>query len=84
MKLLEFFSRQPPPLYRARDALGKKCGTSGEYLRLVASGHRLASPALAKRINRATKGVVLLHDIRPDIWDKPKRRAPDASSEEKA
>lgn len=85
MKLAAYFEKQPGPLYKARDVLGRKCGTSGEYLRLVASGHRKASPALAKKIERATKGSVALHEVRPDIWDKPKRRASDAVlTEEKA
>jgi DNA-binding transcriptional regulator YdaS (Cro superfamily) len=74
MTLEEFFEEQSGPLCHARAALALKVGTSGEYLRLVASDYRRASPALAKKIVEATKGKVKLHEIRPDIWDAPKRR----------
>ncbi len=48
--------------------LAEDLGTSRGYLQQVAYGFSLASPALAKRISKATESKVKTIDIRPDIF----------------
>jgi len=52
----------------AVQALADACGTKPVYLGQIARGHRKASYMLAKGIQRATKGAVTVHDLRPDIY----------------
>jgi DNA-binding transcriptional regulator YdaS (Cro superfamily) len=46
----------------------KSLGISRGYLQQVAYGFSLASPALAKRIAKATDSKVSLIELRPDIF----------------
>lgn len=48
--------------------IAKAANTSPEYLRQIAYGFSLAGHALARRIDRATKGGVSKGELRPDIF----------------
>jgi len=50
----------------------KSVGKSKSLLTLVLQGKRRVSPALAKEIERVTNGDVPKHEMRADIWDKPR------------
>ena len=50
------------------DALAAACHTSSAYLKQIASGHRSASPALARVIEIESGGEVAREDLRPDIF----------------
>ena len=49
-------------------ALAAKAGTHYVYLYQIRSGHRKASPKMARKIVEASAGNLTLHDVRPDIW----------------
>lgn len=49
-------------------ALAAKADCAYVYLYQIRSGHRKASPGMARRIAEASAGNLTLHDIRPDIW----------------
>ena len=53
----------------------KGIGISKSMVTLLLQGKRRPSPGLAKTIERATGGEVARHELRPDVWDVPKRRA---------
>lgn len=55
--------------------LARKLGISDGMISHIIYGRRKPSPAMAKQIERATEGRVRRHELRPDIWDAPKRRA---------
>lgn len=52
-----------------KQALAVSLNTSVAYLSQIASGHRKASPSLAKKIEAETNGVVSKFSLRPDIYD---------------
>lgn len=53
-----------------RIVLAKDAGTKPIYIYQIAFGYRKAGFKLAMRIERATKGIVNRHDLRPDIFGK--------------
>lgn len=60
-----------------RSALAASASTSVGYLWQLAGGHRKASVELAARLNKASKGVLTLEGMRPDLHEllsQPKRR----------
>ncbi|NEV64718.1 helix-turn-helix domain-containing protein [Thiorhodococcus minor] len=65
--MLTFLARHPERLAFVAAA----AGTKPVYLRQVARGHRRAGHALARAIERATDGLVTIHDLRPDIFGPP-------------
>lgn len=50
-----------------RAMVARKAETRISYLYQIGGGHRLPSPALALRLEKATNGEVTLADMRPDI-----------------
>lgn len=51
--------------------VAEKAGTNYDHLRYqLVGGHRKASHKLAIRLVKASRGILTLHGIRPDIWDK--------------
>lgn len=49
------------------ETLAEDTESSAEYLRLILSGHKKASEALAAKIHRATNGEISFSELRPDI-----------------
>jgi len=43
-------------------------GTTVDYFRQIAGGHRKASPLLAKKIEESTGGLVKKECLRPDVF----------------
>jgi DNA-binding transcriptional regulator YdaS (Cro superfamily) len=62
MKLSDFLKEAD------QDLLAAKAGTNRAYLYQLSTGHRKASPKLARKIHEATAGAVGLADLRPDVW----------------
>ena len=48
--------------------LANELGTSVNYFFQIAGGHRKASFTLAKRLEKATNGVLRKESLRPDIF----------------
>jgi DNA-binding transcriptional regulator YdaS (Cro superfamily) len=59
-----------------RRALADALEIAPAYLYQMASGRRTVSPKLCRSIERATNGVVTVHDLRPDVFGE----APDATA----
>lgn len=55
-------------LKTASDDQVAKTGTTRGYLRLIAYGHKTASPEIAAGVERATGAVVTRQDLRPHDW----------------
>jgi DNA-binding transcriptional regulator YdaS (Cro superfamily) len=51
-----------------REKLAQALGTSSAYLYQIGTGHRKASPKLARQIHEKTLGLIPLESIRPDVW----------------
>ncbi|NOV24182.1 hypothetical protein E5S69_11730 [Cupriavidus necator] len=64
MDLKAYFEATKP---KERRALAEKIGTSEEYLRLCANGHRQTGTTLALKLVAAEPRLKLA-DLRPDIW----------------
>ena len=52
----------------AREALAAASATTLGYLYQLAGGHRLASAAMAVRLETASKGKVTREELRPDLF----------------
>ena len=66
MTLQEYFSSEP---YGAKKEMAVHLGITPTWLGLLLTGARRPSPELAKRIERATQGLVSAHELRPDIFN---------------
>lgn len=64
MVLNDYFEQDPS----RRNALAESLGCNADYLWQIATERRRASPALARRIEAATGGVVTRAELRPDVW----------------
>lgn len=53
---------------KERQEFAERAETTVNYIPLLTGGHRLASPAMARRLSDASNGAVSLSDLRPDIW----------------
>ena len=62
-----------------RQALAEQCGTSIEYLRLIASGRRNPKAELAVALERESGGAVTLEDLMPAVDWAYVRSRPDVS-----
>jgi DNA-binding transcriptional regulator YdaS (Cro superfamily) len=56
-------------------AFARKAGCSKAFISHIIADRRKPSPEVARAIERASDGKVPKHELRPDIWDAPKRRA---------
>jgi DNA-binding transcriptional regulator YdaS (Cro superfamily) len=52
-----------------RAALAASAGTSVGYLYQLSGAHRKASVELAARLNKASKGMLTLEGLRPDLHE---------------
>lgn len=64
MDLKAYFEATKP---KERRALAEQIGTSEEYLRLCANGHRQTGHVLAMKLVAAEPRLTLA-ELRPDIW----------------
>lgn len=58
-----------------RKATSEKLGVSRALVDHMATGLRRVSIPIAKRIRDETNGKIKLHELRPDVFDAPKRAA---------
>jgi hypothetical protein len=58
-----------------REHLAEQCQTTVEYFWQLSGKHRRPSPALARRINQFSGGVVTLPELRPDIYGDPNQES---------
>lgn len=66
MTLQEYFSSEP---YGAKKEMAVHLGVTPTWLGLLMRGARRPSAQLAKKIQKATQGLVSAHELRPDIFD---------------
>lgn len=55
--------------------LARKLGINDSMISHIIAGRRQPSALLAKAIERETDGKVPKYELRPDVFDAPKRRA---------
>lgn len=67
MNLKSYFKTQP---YGSKTELANRLGITLTWLGLLIRKARKPSPELAKKIEKATKGQVTAHDLRPDLFGK--------------
>jgi DNA-binding transcriptional regulator YdaS (Cro superfamily) len=66
MTLQEYFKGEP---YGAKKEMADYLGITLTWLGLLMRGVRRPSAELAKRIERATQGLVSASELRPDLFD---------------
>jgi len=66
MTLQEYFASEP---HGAKKEMAVHLGITPTWLGLLLRQVRKPSPALAKKIEKATQGLVSAHELRPDIFD---------------
>jgi len=67
MNLRQYFKTEP---YGHKKIFAEKLGITPTWLGLLINKTRRPSPELAKKIEKATKGQVTAHSLRPDIFGK--------------
>ena len=66
MNLRQYFKDEP---YGSKKELADYLGISPTWLALIINQNRKVSPQLAKKIEKATQGLVKAKELRPDIFD---------------
>jgi DNA-binding transcriptional regulator YdaS (Cro superfamily) len=66
MTLIEYFKDEP---YGAKKEMADYLGITPTWLGLLMHKQRKASAELAKKIERATQGLVPAKELRPDLFD---------------
>ena len=65
MELKEYFKEEPKG---AINEMAEFLKVTPTWLSLIIHGHRKPSPKLAVSIEKATQGLVLRKDLRPDLF----------------
>jgi DNA-binding transcriptional regulator YdaS (Cro superfamily) len=66
MNLKQYFADEP---YGAKKEMAKYLGITPTWLGLLIRKARHPSPELAKKIEKATQGLVPKKELRPDLFD---------------
>ena len=66
MTLVEYFKTEP---YGSKKEMAEFIGVSPTWLGLLLNGTRKPSAKLAKKIEKATQGLVKREELRPDLFD---------------
>jgi DNA-binding transcriptional regulator YdaS (Cro superfamily) len=66
MNLKEYFKDEP---YGAKKEMAEHLGITQTWLGLLIRKARRPSPELAKKIDKATQGLVSAQELRPDIFN---------------
>jgi len=66
MNLIQYFEEEP---YGAKKEMAEYLGITPTWLGLLLNGTRRPSPELAKKIEKATQGLVTAKELRPDLFD---------------
>ena len=65
MNLQEYFKEEPKG---SINEMAVFLGVTPTWMSLIIHGHRKPSPKLAIMIEKATQGLILRKDLRPDIF----------------
>ena len=65
MDLLEFKKKYKSGRF---NGVARRSGTTPDYLKQIAYGYRKPSGVLARRIEKATEGMITREELRPDIF----------------
>jgi hypothetical protein len=65
MDLKEYFATEPDGAIKE---MATWLGVTPTWLSLLIHGHRVPSPKLAIAIEKATQGLILRKDLRPDLF----------------
>lgn len=65
MTLIEYFKDEPRG---AKTEMAEHLGISKTWMALLIAGTRTPSAVLAKKIERATQGLVKRKELRPDLF----------------
>lgn len=65
MTLKQYFEGE---VHGAKKEMADRLGISPTWLSLLINGSRLPSATLAKKIEKATKGLVSAKTLRPDLY----------------
>ena len=65
MQLKEYFKDEP---YGAKKEMAEFLGITPTWLGLILKNKKQPSAVLAKRIEKATQGLVKAKDLRPDLF----------------
>ena len=66
MHLKQYFKGEP---YGAKKEMADHLGITLTWLGILMKKKRRPSPELAKRIEKATQGLVTAKELRPDLFD---------------
>jgi DNA-binding transcriptional regulator YdaS (Cro superfamily) len=66
MNLKQYFKDEP---YGSKKEMADHLGITQTWLGLLIRKARRPSPALAKKIEKATEGLVSAKELRPDLFD---------------
>ena len=66
MTLKQYFKDEP---YGSKKEMAEYLGITQTWLGLLIKKTHLPSPALAKKIEKATQKLVTTKDLRPDLFD---------------
>lgn len=66
MNLKQYFKDEP---YGAKKEMAEYLGITQTWLGLLINGSCRPSPKLAKKIEKATQGLVPKKELRPDLFD---------------
>jgi DNA-binding transcriptional regulator YdaS (Cro superfamily) len=66
MDLEQYFAEEP---YGAKKEMADYLGITPTWLGLLIIKSRQPSPKLAKKIEKATQGLVTAKELRPDLFD---------------
>lgn len=67
MNLKEYFKDEPRG---AKKEMAEYLGISLTWLGLIMYRKKLPSPELSIKIEKATQGLVMRHELRPDLFNK--------------
>ena len=66
MNLKQYFKDEP---YGAKKEMAEYLGITQTWLGILIRKARRPSPALARKIEKATQGLVTAKELRPDLFD---------------
>ena len=66
MQLAEYFKEEP---YGSKKEMAEYLGITATWMGLLISRRRRPSPKLAKKIEKATQGLVTVRDLLPEIFE---------------
>lgn len=66
MTLTEYFETEP---YGAKKEMADYLGITPTWFGLIINGSKVPSAKLARKIEKATQGLVTIEELRPDLFN---------------